>query len=152
MPYFYDAELRNKRTVLVRGKKIIYTDAMTDCKKVFEFSIKELRLDKKAEEYAFMLAYDTKKSLIGVFEISHGTINTALLSNREIFMRALLIGAANIIIVHNHPSGNILPSGQDRDVCKRIMNAAKLLEIPLDDFIIIGSGEYYSFRKENELL
>lgn len=78
--------------------------------------------------------------------------NTALLSNREIFMRALLIGAANIIIVHNHPSGSILPSGQDRDVCKRIMNAAKLLEIPLDDFIIIGSGEYYSFRKENELL
>lgn len=66
MPYFYEAELRNKRTVLVRGKKIIYTDAMTDCKKVFEFSIKELRLDKKAEEYAFMLAYDTKKSLIGV--------------------------------------------------------------------------------------
>ena len=44
MPYFYEAELRNKRTVLVRGKKIIYTDAMTDCKKVFEFSIKELRL------------------------------------------------------------------------------------------------------------
>lgn len=152
MAYLYEAELRNKRTVLVRGKKIICNVAMTDCKKVFEFSVKELRLDKKAEEYAFMLAYDTKKVLIGVFEISHGTINTALLSNREIFMRALIIGAANIIIIHNHPSGNILPSEQDRDVCKKIMNAAKLLEIPLDDFIIIGNGEYYSFRKENELL
>lgn len=152
MAYLYEAELRNKRTVLVRGKKIICNVAMTDCKKVFEFSVKELRLDKKAEEYAFMLAYDTKKVLIGVFEISHGTINTALFSNREIFMRALLIGAANIIIIHNHPSGNILPSEQDRDVCKKIMNAAKLLEIPLDDFIIIGNGEYYSFRKENELL
>ncbi len=152
MPYFYDAELINKRTVLVRGKKITYTDAMTDCKKVFEFSVKELHLDKKAEEYVFMFAYDTKKVLIGVFEISHGTINTALLSNREIFMRALLIGAANIILVHNHPSGSILPSQQDRDVCKKIMDAAKLLEIPLDDFIIIGNGEYYSFRKENELL
>lgn len=152
MPYFYEAELRNKRTVLVRSKKITCNDAMTDCKKVFEFSVKELRLDKKAEEYAFMLAYDTKKVLIGVFEISHGTINTALLSNREIFMRALLVGAANIIIIHNHPSGNILPSEQDRDVCKKIMNAAKLLEIPLDDFIIIGNEEYYSFRKENELL
>lgn len=152
MAYLYEAELRNKRTVLVRGKKIICNDAMTDCKKVFEFSVKELRLDKKAEEYAFMFAYDTKKVLIGVFEISHGTINTALLSNREIFMRALLIGAANIIIIHNHPSGNILPSEQDRDVCKKIMNAAKLLEIPLDDFIIIGNEEYYSFRKENELL
>lgn len=100
----------------------------------------------------FMFAYDTKKMFIGVFEISHGTINAAFLSNREIFMRALLIGAANIIIVHNHPSGNILPSEQDRDICKKIMDAAKLLEIPLDDFIIIGSGEYYSFRKENELL
>ena len=152
MAYLYEAELRNKRTVLVRGKKIICNVAMTDCKKVFEFSVKELRLDKKAEEYAFMLAYDTKKVLIGVFEISHGTINTALLSNREIFMRALLIGAANIIIVHNHPSGNILPSEQDRNICKKIMDAAKLLEIPLDDFIIIGSGEYYSFRKENEFL
>lgn len=152
MPYFYEAELINKRTVLVRSKKITYTDAMTDCKKVFEFSTKELHLDKKAEEYVFMLAYDTKKILIGVFEISHGTINAAFLSNREIFMRALLIGAANIIIVHNHPSGNVLPSNQDRDICKRIMEAANLLEIPLDDFIIIGSGEYYSFRKENELL
>lgn len=152
MPYFYEAELRNKRTVLVRGKRISDTEAMVNCRKVFEFSTKELHLDKKAEEYVFMFAYDTKKALIGVFEISHGTIDTALLSNREIFMRALLIGAANIIIVHNHPSGNILPSEQDRDICKKIVDAAKLLEIPLDDFIIIGSGEYYSFRKENELL
>lgn len=117
MPYFYEAELRNKRTVLVRGKKIIYTDAMTDCKKVFEFSIKELRLDKKAEEYAFMLAYDTKKSLIGIFEISHGTINTALLSNREIFMRGLTAW------IHGWHFNNIIPIPY-RLICKHIKKLA----------------------------
>lgn len=60
------------------------------------------RLNVRAEEYIYLLAFNCKNRLLGVFEISHGTVNSCIVSPREIFIRALLCGAANIILVHNH--------------------------------------------------
>ena len=61
------------------------------------------RLDKKAEEYVYMLAFDAKCNPLGVFELGHGSVNACILNPREIFQRALICGAVNIVIAHNHP-------------------------------------------------
>ncbi len=65
-------------------------------------------------------------------------------SLREVFIRALLCGAVFIVVAHNHPSLNVVPSNEDVQVAKRFKEAGKLLGVKLGDFLIIGNG-YYSF-------
>jgi len=69
---------------------------------------------------------------------------SSLVHPREVFQRAILSGAASIIIAHNHPSGNLQISEQDREVTRRIRKAGDLLGIRLDDHIIVGNGDFVS--------
>ena len=73
------------------------------------------------------------------------------LNPREVFMRALLIGASSIVLCHNHPSGDPEPSRQDMEMTKRFKESGELLGLPVMDHIIIGGSDYYSFM-ENGLL
>lgn len=109
------------------------------------------QLSTKAEEYVYLLAVNSKCRIIGVFLISKGTGSTAQLGIREIYIRALLIGAALILVVHNHPSGDPNPSKEDIFITKKLKKAGGLLGIPIVDHIIIGSSGYYSFRTEGLL-
>ena len=109
-----------------------------------------------AEEYMYVLAFDTKNHLLGLFEISHGTVNASLASAREIYMKLLLLGATYCIITHNHPSGDTTPSEADLRLTKTIADAGQILHIPLMDHIIIGRGwdgdiQYTSFREQGLL-
>ena len=90
----------------------------------------------------------TKGKPLGVFEISHGTINQSICNPRDIFIKALLCGAAGIILAHNHPSGDVAPSKNDMEIYKRVKEAGQLLGIGLLDNIIIGNG-YYSFTENH---
>lgn len=82
--------------------------------------------------------------------VSIGTVNTTIVSGREIFKSAILSNATSIIMLHNHPSGTLIASKMDIDVTKKIIEAGKLLDIYLTDHIILGkNGEYLSLRKEN---
>ena len=103
------------------------------------------------EEYMWMIALDTKCNPIGIFEISHGTVNASLISPREIFMRLCLCGATNFVLIHNHPSGDITPSKEDINVTTQMKEAGKLMNINLLDHIIIGDI-YYSFRENNNVI
>ena len=96
------------------------------------------------EEHFWLLALDGARKVSGIFEVSHGTITSALVHPREIFIRAILAGAASIIIVHNHPSGELDISEDDRKVTKTVGIAGDLLGIRLDDHLIIGDGNFIS--------
>ena len=109
------------------------------------------KLHQRADEYVYMIALNNKMKLMGLFEISHGIGNASLLDTRGIFIRALQIGASNIMLIHNHPSGITQPSSEDISICKKVSNAGKLMDIPLVDFIIIGCDIFMSF-KEKELI
>lgn len=77
-----------------------------------------------------------------------GTLNQLLIHPREIFKRAYQLSASSIILVHNHPSGNSLPSKQDNYITQNIIDVGEILQIPILDHIIIGRNEYYSIRKQ----
>ena len=108
-------------------------------------------LSRKAEEYVYMLALDAKSRLLGIFEVSHGGVNGSYVTPREIFVRALLCGAAGIVLVHNHPSGDPEPSEEDFAVTRRAFESGKLLNVPLLDHIVAGKDSYYSFRASGGL-
>lgn len=108
-------------------------------------------LHTRAEEYVYLICLMTSGRPIGFFEVSHGTCNTALFSPREVLVRALLCGAANILIVHNHPSGNTTPSQADNEMTERMRGAADLIGIGLCDHIIIGGWGHYSYRADGKL-
>lgn len=108
--------------------------------------------DRQAEEHLWLVALNTKGKLLGVFEVSHGTIRESLVSAREIFVRLCLCGATSFVLCHNHPSGDSTPSRNDVQVTRTIKDAADLMGIAFCDHIIIGDGVYYSFREEQNVL
>lgn len=101
----------------------------------------------ETEEYLYLLCFNTAYKLLGVFEISHGIVNASLVSPREVFQKALLCNASNIVIAHNHPSDSTVPSKCDCDVYERLCEAGKLMNVPLVDSLIIGVNNYYSFSE-----
>lgn len=103
----------------------------------------------QTEEFVYELCFTTKMKLIGIFEISHGIVNSSFSNAREIFQKALICGASTIVIVHNHPSGESEPSELDRRTAKNLHDAGEMLGVCVADNIVICAHEYYSFR-ENE--
>ena len=80
-----------------------------------------------------------------------GTINRSVVHPREIFKNAYLASASGIICIHNHPSGDVNPSIEDKRLTKALVEIGKVQNIPILDHIIIGEDSYFSFM-ENELL
>lgn len=108
--------------------------------------ISVFEMDKETEEYMYLLCFNTKMKLQGVFEISHGTVDASLVSPREIFQKALLCNASRIVIAHNHPSGSVDPSKCDQEVTETIKSAGELMKVPLIDSLIIGDNVFFSFH------
>lgn len=109
-----------------------------------------LGLRDEAEEVFVLLAFDVKMKLIGAFEVSRGSLSSALVHPREVLKRAMLVNASKIIVAHNHPSGDPTPSKEDEALTKRLKDACEIMEIKLLDHVVVGET-YYSF-KENYLI
>ncbi len=103
------------------------------------------------QELLICMMLDTKNRILGEAEIFRGTVNASLVSPREVFLEALRYRAVNLILVHNHPSGDPQPSQEDMTVTSRIAEAGELLSIHLLDHIIIGNHQYVSFCERNLL-
>lgn len=80
--------------------------------------------------------------------IASGGIDTTVADVRTIMRKLLEVGATNFAVVHNHPSGNVVPSREDRKLTEAVRDAAKFFNIRLIDHVIIGGGGYYSFADE----
>lgn len=106
-------------------------------------------LNNFAEEYLYLMCMTKKCKPISFFEVSHGTHDASLVGAREIMIRALLCGAASIVIIHNHPSGDPYPSMNDIMVTKRIKAVSELIGITFIDHIIIGKEGFFSFKVNN---
>jgi len=117
--------------------------------KIYELA-KSLGCNRLAEEYVYIACLSSAGRIIGIFEISHGSVNASFLHAREIFQRALMCGAVSVIMWHNHPSGSCTPSDWDKDVTQKVRDAGEIIGIRLLDHLIIGDG-YYSFSMQGQL-
>ena len=102
-------------------------------------------------EKAILLCMNNKHKLINETVLSIGTVNSASLSPRDVFIHALKVGAASIVLLHNHPSGDPTPSRSDVELTNKIRESGFMLDICLKDHIIIGNQSYYSFGEKGLL-
>jgi DNA repair protein RadC len=100
--------------------------------------------DLAAEEF-HVLALDTQSCVLRDILITRGILNGSLVHPREVFRAAIAEAAAGIIVVHNHPSGDPTPSADDRAITRMLVEAGKVLDLPVYDHVIVGAGRYVSF-------
>lgn len=108
-------------------------------------------LNKKAEEYLYMIGFNNALVPVGVFEIAHGTVNQAAFSIREIMIRALACGACRILLIHNHPGINTEFSKEDNTFNSQMKNACQLLNVEFLDSIVVSGNKYRSSIDEREI-
>jgi DNA repair protein RadC len=106
----------------------------------------EMELGGLHQESFHVLALDGRHALLARFEVSRGTLTTSLVHPREVFRPAIARGAAAVIAVHNHPSGDPEPSAEDLAVTRRLVEAGRLLGIPLLDHVVLGAGRFVSLQ------
>lgn len=98
-----------------------------------------------------LIMIDSKSKIINDMIVSKGTVNSSLLNPREIYLNALRYGAVNIILIHNHPSGDPTPSSEDLVATRRMKEAGQIIGIKLMDHIIIGDNKYVSLKEKGLL-
>ena len=107
-----------------------------------------LNIGHNQNEVFHVLFLNNKLELIADEQQQKGTINHTPIYPREVVKRALELGASSVILVHNHPSGDVSPSKDDINVTKMIITIAKPLGIEVHDHLIISSKEYFSFKSK----
>lgn len=128
----------NPEKVKVTNSQIAYNVIM----KHWDLNIIEFQ-----EEVKVML-FNRANILLGIYEMSKGGISGTVVDIRIILSVALKCNSSSIILVHNHPSGRLVPSEPDKAITKRLKEACSILDIELLDHLIISIDGFYSFDKD----
>lgn len=148
----YKTKLTEKQRVVLEKEVSVYCPEidrkMNSPEKIVKLAREYLRMQELPEEYMYMVCMNTKLDMTGVFEISHGNVNSSVVGTREVFQKALLANAVSVIFIHNHPSGDPTPSREDVEVTKRLTEAGRILGIQVLDHIIIGQPGYTSLKEK----
>lgn len=102
------------------------------------------RLRDLPQEEFHVLLLNTRHRVIREVAVTRGILDASLIHPREVFRQAVVEGAAGIILVHNHPSGDPTPSAEDRAVTRQLADAGRALGIPVLDHVVVGEGGYRS--------
>jgi DNA repair protein RadC len=102
------------------------------------------------EEFKVMLL-NNRLGLLGIYDLSKGGFSATYVDPRLIYAAALKAAASSIILAHNHPSGELRPSGADEDLTRKIAAGCNLLDIKVNDHLIITPEMYFSFANEGLL-
>ena len=111
----------------------------------------EAELSELGYEKFIALALNTKNHVTAVLPVSSGSLNASIVHPRELFQRAILANCASLILAHNHPSGDPVPSPEDIALTRKLIEAGLLLDIPVLDHIVLGYGRYVSFKERGLL-
>ena len=133
------------RVMLVReGRSGLKVEVSNPAMAFLFLKPKASRLDR---EHFWRVDLDARNHIISYEVVSIGTLTASLVHPREVFVGALLNKAAAVIIAHNHPSGEITPSPEDKETTRRLVKAGELLGVPVVDHLIVGAGRYFSFKE-----
>jgi DNA repair protein RadC len=104
-----------------------------------------------AREHFMALFLDGGHQIISYATLSIGTATSTQVHPREVFQAAILSGSVALIVAHNHPSGSLSPSEEDRQMTKRLVSAGHLLGIPVLDHLILSDSDFFSFNEAGQL-
>lgn len=133
----------NKKISTLKNLKI------TNAEDIFEY-YKDILINKK-QEYFYCIYLDSNKIVLKDKLLFIGTLDHSLVHPREVFKEAVNVSACSIICVHNHPSGNVIPSKNDLALTNRLTELGDMMGIKVIDHVIIGTHKYYSFLENNDI-
>jgi len=116
---------------------------------VAHYAMPRFRFEQK-EHFAVMLL-NTKNHILGLTDVSVGSLSASIVHPREVFQTALRYAAAAMILIHNHPSGDPSPSREDINVTQRLVKAGKIMDIPVLDHIVLGDNRFVSIKEKGLL-
>ena len=112
------------------------------------FHIFQLKMEDLPHEEFWVILLNRSNKVIETKLVSRGGVSSTVLDSKVIFNFALESLASAIILGHNHPSGNLKPSNSDIRLTKKVVDAGKIMEVPILDHIIVGDNDYFSFADE----
>jgi DNA repair protein RadC len=118
---------------------------------VHAYNLVKDELQGEKRELFMVILQDAKGCSLGHHIISIGTITETQVHPREVFYPAIRHKAVSMILVHNHPSGDLHPSKQDYDLTQQLISAGKMIGIPINDHLIISNQGYLSLRQQGEI-
>lgn len=118
---------------------------LTHSGQVADYYMEQLR--HRTTEAVYIVGVDNKGRRIGEKKLSEGSVRMALISPREVYVEALHMKAINILLLHNHPSGDPTPSAHDTQMTQHLKQTGEWMDIPLLDHIIIGDNKYFSYKE-----
>lgn len=113
--------------------------------------LRDMKLDRLTEEHFYVICLNVKMRVLGVSDVSCGSINSATIYIPNVFKTAIILNAGSVIVAHNHPSGECKPSHNDMKVAEVLFKAGELLGIPVTDNLILGKNSSYSIDSNEEL-
>ncbi len=134
---------------LMQAEKVERREAMDSPEKVRDYFAPQLA--EKPNEEVWVLLLDTRLRIIADRQISKGGISEASVDIRIVLREAIAAQATSMILVHNHPTGNVSPSRADDLLTKRLADAGKIMNIALQDHVIVGGNDFYSYRDNGRL-
>lgn len=149
------AEVRmdeEKMPVLIKEPAKIYKPLqhLSSPEDVVQVMVDAFEMGRQIAELVYLIALDNRAKPLAFFLLNRGTVNRSMVDIRGMMISLFLCNAAGFILVHNHVSGECIPSQEDGRVTERIKAAAELLDIEFCDHIVIGENKtYYSYRRQS---
>ncbi len=134
---------------LMQAENVEKRDTMNSPEKVRDYFAPHLY--GKANEEVWVLLLDTRLQIIADRQVSKGGITETSVDIRIVLREAIAAQATSMILVHNHPTGNVSPSRADDLLTKRLADAGKIMNITLQDHVIVGGNDFYSYRDNGKL-
>ncbi len=123
-----------------------------DCNSIYQLALKAWSNETiEMQEEVKVLMLNRANEVIGIYELSKGGISGTVIDIKLILSVALKCLASSVVVIHNHPSGNMTPSRQDISITEKIKVACNYFDITLLDHLIISRYNYYSFANEGRL-
>ena len=139
----------NKYTaVLVRDRSVNYDEAADRPDAIVEMLRRAFKADVLPNEHIWEICLNSRLNVVGLFEVGIGATSYCVTDIAGVARNALLTGAAGVVLVHNHPSGNLEASNDDVAMTKRVRDGLELLGIQLQDHLIVSNKGYVSMRED----
>ncbi len=132
---------------IIKESSVLYANRKIATPEDCVVLVKHLLEDSDREKLV-VCCLNTKNEPTSISTVSIGSLNSSIVHPREVFKTAILSNAASVIISHNHPSGDTVPSKEDINITERIKEAGDIIGIKLLDHLIIGDREYLSLKEK----
>jgi DNA repair protein RadC len=143
-------EIKAKRLTIAAEDREVYSTTINSPREAIVAA--RTLLKDTDEEYFVAIPVDVKNKPLGIQIVSKGSVDRCPVDPKSVFRAAIVMGAAAVIVGHNHPSGDVVPSKEDLETTRRLVECGKFLGLPVLDHLIITDIAHSSLRESNESL